>query len=137
MIKTIKNSNTTGSTTNNSTSPNFFFATIKRILLLVSGNVHPNPGPTPTSDFHIVHINCRSLAKENKLLIETESNKFDVITLSETWLKDKHTDQELNIEGFHTLVRKDRPNNIGWGGVATYVRSKHYCKRRSDLEVNN
>ena len=135
--KEYENSNTNGNITNSSTTSSFFHSTIKRMLLLISGNVHPNPGPSPSSDFHVVHINCRSLTKEKKILIETESNKFDVITLSETWLKDKHTDQEMNIDGFHTIIRKDRPNNIGWGGVGIYVKNKHYCKRRPDLEVNN
>ena len=109
---------------------------ITRILLLLSGNVHKNPGPEQ-HEFRIIHINCRSLNKDTKLLIEAESDKYDIITLSETCLKDDITDEQLSIEGFHKLIRKDRPNNVGYGGVATYVKSSHFCKHRPDLDIDN
>ena len=123
--------------TNHSTNIPFFITTIKQFLLLLSGNVHPNPGPDLNKDeFKIVHINCRSFNTNKKLLIEAESNKFDIITLSETWLNDKHTDDEVSLDGFHKPIRKDRQNNRG-GGVAVYVKTSHFCKHRQDLEIDD
>ena len=130
-------SNTNHDTRYIHTAISFTLSVVKRLLLLLSGNIHTNPGPISNTTFKIVHINCRSLNKDNKLLIEAESDKFDVLTLSETWLKDIHTDEELMIDGFHKPIRRDRPNNIGWGGVAVYVRNSHYCKHRVDLEIDN
>ena len=118
-------------------SNSFFVTTVKRILLLISGSVHPNPGPNINQDeFRIVHINCRSLNKDKKLLIEAESDNFDILTLSETWLNDKHSDDEVSLEGFHKPIRKDRQNNRVGGGVAIFVKIGHFCKHRSDLEID-
>ena len=112
------------------------FSLIKKILLIISGNIHPNPGPQSNQSFSIVHINCRSLNKDKKVLIEAECDKFDIMTLSETWFKDIHTDTHTHFEGFHKPIRLDRPDNTGWGGVAVYVKNHHYCKPRPDLLVN-
>ena len=73
------------------------YSLIVLTLLLVSGNIHPNLDPDPYQDFNIVHINCRSLNTDKKLLIEAECNRFDIMTLSETWFKDTHTDTHTNI----------------------------------------
>ena len=136
LSKTISSHSNQPNTDTSYTSSSFF-SLLNRLLLLMSGNIHSNPGPTVDTKFNIVHINCRSLTQDKKILIEAESNKFDVITLSETWLKDKHSNQDLKIEGFHNIIRRDRPNNVGYGGVGIYIKSKHYCKHRPDLEVNN
>ena len=57
------------------------------------------------------------------------------MTISETHL-DPQTEYEfLNLEGFHSIIRKDRCR--GGGGVAVYVRECIAYKRRIDLEDNN
>ena len=114
----------------------FVYSLVQRFLLLLSGNVHTNPGPVSV-DFNIIHINCRSLNNDKLSLIDAESTKFDIITLSETWLKDTHSDAEKQLSGFHNPIRKDRENNSGYGGVAIFVRNNLFCKHRPDLEVDN
>jgi exonuclease III len=57
------------------------------------------------------------------------SNKFDVFTVSETWLDSKITDLEIEIPGYN-IYRVDRENKTG-GGVCIYVRQiyKTICLR--------
>ena len=54
------------------------------------GDIHPNPGPNnqKTNKLEMCHCNIRSLNKEKMEHIKIDLEpKFDVITLSETWLK--------------------------------------------------
>ena len=61
--------------------------------------------------------------------------KIDVLTLSETHLRDSVADQKLQIPGY-TLYRKYRIfNPIGYGGVATNVNLSLSSDRRDTLET--
>ena len=104
------------------------------LLLLLSGDIETNPGPSLHKDLTISHLNCQSVF--NKLdLIALELNKFDVITLSETWLDDSINSSDLLIPNYHPPSRLDR--NRHGGGVAVYI-SKHIpFIDRTDLLVNN
>ena len=104
------------------------------LLILLCGDVHPNPGPVVIdTKLSIVHNNICSLANK-VLLVETELKKFDVITLSETWLKDSIPNEKIHIKGFLPPFRLDRE---GHGGVAIYVKEDILCTYRPDLEVDN
>ena len=107
------------------------------LLLLLSGDIHPNPGPdniTIQNEMSIMHLNICSL--KNKLaVLELDSNKYDIITLSETLLNDTIESESLTLPGFNPIIRNDRKDR-GWGGVAIYVKSKFVCKKRPDLEVD-
>ena len=59
------------------------------LILLLSGDVAENPGPvaesTTVKNLSVCHINAQSIY--NKLdLIAVELSKYDIITVSETWL---------------------------------------------------
>lgn len=72
------------------------------------------------TNLQIAHLNVRSLQPklaEFKLLIFKE--KYDVIALSETWLKPNTPDSHIKINGYK-IVRVDRPTR--GGGVAFYIR---------------
>ena len=43
-------------------------------------------------------------------------NDYDIITISETWLKSIDKFDYLNLENFHDPIRKDRFDNSGYGG---------------------
>ena len=106
------------------------------LLLLLCGDVHPNPGP-PVQDtgtfISVVHNNICSL--QNKVhYIEAELTNFDIITLSETWLHESFPNDRLLIDGYHPPVRLDRPDDAH-GGVAIYVKEHLYCKHRPDLHI--
>ena len=113
--------------------------------LILSGDVQTNPGPARASghgdggpQLSIYYQNVRSL--KNKLAVlrsEAPSlSKFDVISLTETWLNsDVATSElELGLSGY-TVFRRDRCGRVG-GGVAVAVRTSLMPRRRDDLEAD-
>ena len=123
------------------------------ILLLASGDIHPNPGPTEldysssssdksstslflslSNHLSMVHYNVQSLLPKVDI-IEAELSCFDVIAITETWLNDSISDDNLTFYDFHCPVRKDRVRD-GYGGVILYVKNTIHFVRRGDLEVN-
>ena len=111
------------------------------LLLLLCGDIHPNPGPPyyNNNSLSICHCNIRSLNSHEKInhieLDLSEHFNFDVITISETWLKSTSNSNILNLRNYHTPFRKDRSDNSGYGGVLAWVRKEIFCKRRKDLEL--
>ncbi|MCG8113032.1 MAG: reverse transcriptase domain-containing protein [Candidatus Thiodiazotropha taylori] len=130
---------------------NYFDILIIMSLLLISG-IERNPGPsstpssssessfTPAEDqiinnkFSVVHYNVQSIV--NKLdLLEVELQNFDVICITETWLDQRTSDEDLNLNGYK-LFRRDRLGE-NYGGICVYVRNNTYSCRRNDLELPN
>ena len=74
------------------------------------------------------HLNARSL---NKNIIELkailELTEFDVICISESWLRSRTPKDRFMIEGYK-IFRSDRKNKRG-GGACIYVREEFDCKR--------
>ena len=110
------------------------------ILLLLCGDVHPNPGPTNWADVchehvSLVTVNCRSLLPDIDS-VRTELTNFSVIACTETWLNDTIPDSDISIPGFSDPYRRDRQRD-SYGGVCIYVSENFYSKRRQDLENNN
>ena len=106
------------------------------ILLIISGDIHLNPGPL--HHYSICHLNARSLTALNRLNdledILVGCNKFDLILVSETHLNNSVSKTLEDISGYD-LFRKDR-TRYG-GGVAIYVRATLSAVRRHDLEIDN
>ena len=87
-----------------------------------------------TTDICVIHINARSV--KNKIdIIEAESEKFDIITLSETWLDVSVENKSISIANFHPPIRRDRLNRKG-GGVAIYIKKHLFCRDRPDLFIH-
>ena len=119
-----------------------------QILLLCSG-VHPNPGPVGQNeycDLSLCHANVRSLKVRNKdgLLEKFEyikcnlSQKYDIITVSETWLSETFSSDNILLGGYQEPFRLDRHDlgtAAGYGGVLAWVSSSIACKRRQDFEI--
>lgn len=124
------------------------------LLLLLSGNVQPNPGPclqcvlTPAEfksmpGLKIVHLNVRSLLpKMDMVRIWIESTDADIVIISETWLTKSITNEDINVHGYN-VFRSDRPKK--GGGVAIYVKSRFgasvvlsesLCKQMEFLALN-
>ena len=136
------------SVTVNIIAPTFWVA----LLLKLSGDVHPNPGPLSregSSSSHIndlynflsypnhlstLHYNVQSI--RNKVdILHTEFSQFDVISFSETWLNRDFPSTNLQFPSFHCPERKDRENE-SYGGVIVYVKNNLSYVRRHDLEIN-
>ena len=123
---------------------NSHFLAFVLCLLLLIGNIEPNPGPNVASQpnithgqLNIAHINSCSLLPKLDL-IELEMSDNDIILVSETHLDKNIHDDDLLLKGFQKPIRKDR-NRYG-GGVAIYVNSNIYvCEKpefgSDDLEI--
>ena len=119
------------------------------ILVLLSGDVEPNPGPGSvvdninsihngslemlTNHLSILHLNIQSLLPKLDL-IAAESEAYDLLIFSESWLKPEIKSDSIGLTNFHSPFRRDRCDRPG-GGVVIYVQDNIYCKRRSDLEL--
>ena len=114
---------------------------IARILL--AGDVELNPGMTVTTNpderrntkaskrgeenITIAHLNARSIKNRNHFILLKDvvrANKFDVLTVSETWLDSSVSNFEIEIPGY-SIFRLDRLDKVG-AGVCAFV--KHNLK---------
>ena len=70
----------------------------------------------------VIHLSIRSIISKIDLLrVWIIQNTPDVITISESWLDSKTSDNEVNIDDY-TLFRADRGSR--GGGLVTYVSNK-------------
>ena len=79
--------------------------------------------------FKVVHFNVRSLTKKiDQCRILFEGGDIDIITISETWLKQCNPDPTIDI-GNYFCIRQDRnlanTTKKRGGGLATYIHRKH------------
>ena len=83
---------------------------------------------------HFIGLNIRSLLpKLSELKLLTANISPATICLSETWLDDSVTDNEIALPNY-SIVRKDR--NRHGGGVCLYIRSDLSFNVRSDLHTS-
>ena len=112
-------------------------------LLLLCGDVHPNPGPIQIPDqnkLSIYFINAQSLKTCNKHV--SGVNEFrhmtdilepDIIAVNESWLIPEIPNTEFADEDLYAVYRKDR-TGIRGGGVLILVKKSIWSKERPDLE---
>nr|XP_053634209.1 uncharacterized protein LOC128689774 [Cherax quadricarinatus] len=83
---------------------------------------------------HFIHVNARSLLpKLAEIRILANKIRAAVITISESWLDDTVTDDEVKLEGYN-IKRLDR--NRKGGGVCAYIRNDLAYNPRPDLNNN-
>ena len=129
---------------------NFELVTFLAMLLYQSGDIEKNPGPNSASstesddlfqfpplqgNLSMVHYNVQSLASKTDI-IEPELTNFDIISLTETWLNDSISNEDLKFNEFQDPFRRDRIGD-SHGGVIVYVKRGIPSKRRLDLELVN
>ena len=87
--------------------------------------------------FSLFHMNIRSTSNNlNKMLayLETLSHKFDIIGLSDTWLKKSEADL-YDIPGYdHVVMPRVYAEQ---GGVSLYVKNLFSYEVRKDLSFRN
>ena len=114
-------------------------------LIKLVHDVELNPGPQNFSvkesggknanSMKLAHLNARSLKRREHFILVRETileNKFDVFTISETWLDDSISDLNIEIPGYN-LFRIDRQKR--GGGVCVYV--SHSYKTELLLDISN
>ena len=90
-------------------------AAIAVILIGLSGDVKTNPGPQfdikecRTRGLKVCHLNARICYQK---LILINRSPFDVIAISETWLKSTVTNAEINFTNY-SITRHDRIDKTG------------------------
>ncbi len=115
------------------------------LLLLLAGNVKPNPGPVT-----FCHLNARSLlagvdlethiSSQYSLLDEIYETlvydfDFDLIAVSETWLKDNIGDDDISLAGYQVPFYRHRQTR--GGGVMLYVKEGISAVHKKELENDN
>ena len=77
--------------------------------------------PRP-DQLYVASINVQSLKPHLlELRQDIDHHGYDVISLSETWLKPATPNRLIPVPGYQ-LFRSDRPDGRGYGGVAVLVR---------------
>ena len=108
----------------------FLILLLTTILLLLSGDVEVNPGPTAS----LWHCNIRGLNFEtHAALLSDVAHNFDILALIETF-SNTNCCFDLNLNRYLPIFRKDRTLRPG-GGVALYVRDSLFAVRRSEFEI--
>ena len=111
--------------------------------LILSNDVHPNPGPqfeSRTNNFTFGHLNARSLNNEDKLdeiSMLIEDHNVDIFAISETWLDSQIPQSAVAIPGYGSPLRRDRSLNQRGGGVALYCSHSIVVNRKMDLELDS
>ena len=85
--------------------------------------------------FNIYYNNVQSLCLHLEDLYH-ESSEVQAIAATETWLGPTVEDNSIRINGFQSVICKDRPGDAH-GGVALYIRNGIISKRREDLEITD
>ena len=110
------------------------------IELMLSSDVHPNPGQFDNS-LKFCHWNLNGVCVRDKIkipLLETYNSIFhyDLMVLSETYLNKAVKNEDIIIDGFSTeIFRSDHPSGDKQGGVCVYFKENLPVKRRKDLEI--
>ena len=86
------------------------------------------------SNLRVMHLNTQSMVSTfNEFLLTVTNHTLDIITLSETWLKDNPLLMEyVAIPGFNTEFRSR--DTMRGGGVGAYIKDTIKYKRRHDIE---
>ena len=135
------------------------FETWLTIILLCSGDVYPNPGPSSTSssvssinsslnmsnslldslslnhNLSFFHYNVRSVFAKLDIL-HAELIDFDILAFTETRLSPLIDSEDLSLISFNKPERKNRIGD-SHGGVILYVKTGIHYKRRADLEIRD
>ena len=110
-------------------------------LIALCMDVQPHPGPVTTNSpaatakISICNLNIRSLNAGNRFgeFKNQIASKFDVITVSESWLGPDHENANYALQGYTGPYRLDRTLQEA-GGVMAWVTNNIVTKRRLDLE---
>ena len=90
-----------------------------KLLLLVSGNIHPNPGPVRPVPHRILQLNVNGILSSAKELSEyLKKNQISVAAIQESKLRKK---SKTPVFQGYSVIRKDRPRDDGGGGLLTLV----------------
>ena len=131
-----ENSNISSPVNGNSLLERNFADTLKKqkkLMNLMPNPVHPRyDSLVVETNLKCIYFNARSIVnKLDDLQLYIDKKKADIISITETWLKEEISDVELNIIDF-TIFRHDRLNKTG-GGVILLIKKDIKGNTRDDL----
>ena len=111
---------------------------ILTISLNISATLDPGPDQSlimRPKHIKVMHFNTQSMASAfDELLLTIEQYPFDVISMSETWLKDNPLLlNHVTIPDYNCEFRSR--DSIRGGGVGAYIKETLTFKHRSDIEA--
>ena len=119
---------------------NIFTKQFIEVLLILSGDVEPNPGPEKEkSHITFFHWNLNALMAHNFIklsLLQTLAvrNDYDIICLTETFRDSSigYDDDRISIAGYN-LLGVDHPSNTKRGDVCNYYKYHFPILKRHGL----
>ena len=99
----------------------------------INRNAHLDALTQKAAQLKVMHINTQSMVSTfDNLLITLKDYRFDIVTMSETWLKDNNLLlQHVTIPGYSHAFRNRETRG---GGVGIYIKESIKFKRRTDIE---
>ena len=118
----------------------YFFTLFHFSLILLSGDIEPNPGPRDgRTTLSVCHWNLNSVwvddfSKITQISAFLSVHSFDIFCLGETFLTSQIQDDDprLEIEGYE-ILRCDHPSDTKRGGVSIYYRDHLSLVGRPEL----
>ena len=111
------------------------------LLILLSNDVHQNPGPIQNSYFSFMNWNLNSLAKDDfhrLRLLEAQNSVFnyDLISLCETSLNDQVVLPQDYLNDEYSFIPANKPDGTRHGGVGLFYKNTLPLKIRDDLSFD-
>lgn len=103
------------------------------LMLLRSGDIHPNPGPPQTQHARVLCANIRGL-KGNLNDLSLTSTNYDVLCCSETLVSEMRHISELLIPNFKKPILFRRNSIPRAQGMCVYIRSGFNACRLTSIE---
>ena len=105
-------------------------------LLLLCGDIEPNPGPTTNNHLSIIHLNVCSLRNKIPSLTAEISDDCDILCLTETRVDSDFTNEELRLPCLTgQMFRRDLTRTSG--GICIQLSAQIVAKRLFELEQPN
>lgn len=83
-----------------------------------------------------LHLTVQSIIPKLDL-IAAEYTDFDILSFTESWLKDTNTADSIELLNYQIPFRNDRGEDKKGGGIVVYVKDNIYTMRRFDLEIQD
>jgi hypothetical protein len=110
-------------------------------IIAMCSDVHSNPGPPYCNDdapknIKLCNLNIHSVKKTGRFdqVKEELGPNYDVICMSESWLKPHIPDSDFKLDNFNGPFRLDRPEGKA-GGVVVWIRNTIVTKRIKFWEI--
>ncbi len=125
--------------------PKFVEIFVIQLLLKLSNDIDPNPGPITICQANVQSLMSlpqgtpRTIGNRPPKLLEIESlvkrESIDILCLSESWLNDNYSDNDISIADMPLVYRRDRGSR--GGGVLVYASTNIVIKPLKDIQPTN